>query len=102
MWAISLGLASWYDTWISSIVIGRSTVGIATLVILQMKGTRLSRCVIAAALMVLVALQNCALGITVIYNFYLLYFQPLQFFNSESRLETYMQSPEYNDYANKY
>lgn len=67
MWlllAYALGLAFWHDTWIQAIVIGGGTTLALTAAYRSIGGSRLMRCLIAAALMVMTALHiNQAQGV---------------------------------------
>ncbi|TFH74960.1 methyl-accepting chemotaxis protein [Gammaproteobacteria bacterium LSUCC0112] len=53
----SLALAPWHGTWMTSIVVGGLTLGIAVFLLNTMAGTRFMRCVVATGFMVMSALH---------------------------------------------
>jgi methyl-accepting chemotaxis protein len=60
LWALfglSLALAPWYGTWTAALVVGIPTAVLPSLLALVFPGSTVSRCVIAAALMVFTALH---------------------------------------------
>ncbi len=54
---MSLALAPWYDTWFISLAVGLPTLGLAIYITSQFGGTVLSRVVLAAASMIMIAVQ---------------------------------------------
>ena len=57
LFAISLGLAAWHDTWVEAIWIGGATTVASGLLAWMQPGSQLTRCVISAGLMVFAALH---------------------------------------------
>lgn len=65
LFAMALGLASWYDTWKMAVFIGGALALAPSLLMLWLPGSRLTRSVVAAAFMMFCALHiQQAMGVT--------------------------------------